>query len=390
MSHGDLQGWSADPFGRHEQRYFSAGQPTKLVRDGLAESYDEPPPVSAEWSAPQAEPGPGAAVSASAGAVWPAAASGEQGVPSPEPAAARTEQSAPSPEPAAAGGPGRPRFAVLYTVAVVAVLAVVAAVALILRGTSGQTTLTGAAFVTRAAQHTAAQRTVDVTLAGTVRGGGQSVTIRGAGGINLSTGSSELTLLMTIDGHRVVEKEIQLPGAAYFTLSLDGKNLPRQLGDRDWIRIPVQSATAAIASGSSPQAALRLLEQHGSAVHELGQKTIGGTQCTGYSVTPGHQAMLAAARQVSAGGALPPGVAATLQGITPPTFTVWLDGRGLVRQMTASLQVGDLPDASSGAAAQVVETFSGYGTPVQIVAPAAADVQSEQTFLRRRGGAGSV
>jgi hypothetical protein len=384
MSHGDLQGWSADPFGRHEQRYFSAGQPTKLVRDGLAESYAEPPPASAEEGAPQAGQGPAACTSTSTAA---GTGAGTGAVP---PAAASTEQSAPSPEPAAACGPGRPRFAVLYTVAVVAALAVVAAVALILKSTSGQANLTDAAFVTRSAQHTAAQRAVDVTLAGTVRGGGQSVTIRGAGGINLSTGSSELTLLMTIDGHRVVEKEIQLPGAAYFTLSLDGKDLPRQLGGRDWIRIPVQSATAATASGSSPQAALRLLEQHGSAVHEFGQKTIGGTRCTGYSVTPSHQAMLAAVRQVSAGRALPPGVAATLQGVTPPTFTVWLDGHGLLRQMTASLQIGDLPGASPGAAASVVETFSGYGTPVQIVAPAAADVQSEQTFLRRRGGAGSV
>ncbi len=38
------QGWYRDPYGVHEDRYFSAGQPTKLVRDGGAESYDPPPP----------------------------------------------------------------------------------------------------------------------------------------------------------------------------------------------------------------------------------------------------------------------------------------------------------------------------------------------------------
>ena len=71
----DLHGWQADPFGLHEQRYFSQGQPTKLVRDGRVESYDPPPtgapvsgvptPVSepatlASESAPgvQAEPAP--------------------------------------------------------------------------------------------------------------------------------------------------------------------------------------------------------------------------------------------------------------------------------------------------------------------------------------------
>ena len=38
-----LQGWQADPFGLHEKRYFSGGRPTKLVRDGDTESYDDPP-----------------------------------------------------------------------------------------------------------------------------------------------------------------------------------------------------------------------------------------------------------------------------------------------------------------------------------------------------------
>jgi len=40
------QGWYNDPFGRHEARYFSAGKPTKLVRDGGHESNDPPPSES--------------------------------------------------------------------------------------------------------------------------------------------------------------------------------------------------------------------------------------------------------------------------------------------------------------------------------------------------------
>ena len=42
----DLHGWQSDPFGLHEQRYFSQGQPTKLVRDGGVEAYDPPPTSS--------------------------------------------------------------------------------------------------------------------------------------------------------------------------------------------------------------------------------------------------------------------------------------------------------------------------------------------------------
>ena len=41
----ELHGWQSDPFGLHEQRYFSQGQPTKLVRDRGREAYD-PPPMS--------------------------------------------------------------------------------------------------------------------------------------------------------------------------------------------------------------------------------------------------------------------------------------------------------------------------------------------------------
>ena len=38
------QGWYRDPYRVHEDRYFSDGRPTKLVRDGEAEDYDPPPP----------------------------------------------------------------------------------------------------------------------------------------------------------------------------------------------------------------------------------------------------------------------------------------------------------------------------------------------------------
>lgn len=37
------QGWYLDPYGVHEDRYFSAGRPTELVRDDGAESHDPPP-----------------------------------------------------------------------------------------------------------------------------------------------------------------------------------------------------------------------------------------------------------------------------------------------------------------------------------------------------------
>ncbi len=50
--HAEAEGWYTDPFGRHDARWMSAGRPTKLVRDGDDESYDDPP--DEPWSQPLA------------------------------------------------------------------------------------------------------------------------------------------------------------------------------------------------------------------------------------------------------------------------------------------------------------------------------------------------
>lgn len=50
-------GWETDPFGIHELRYFSQGEPTRLVKDGKVEAYDEPPTaVATRPAAPAAMP----------------------------------------------------------------------------------------------------------------------------------------------------------------------------------------------------------------------------------------------------------------------------------------------------------------------------------------------
>src|SRR5579862_6281881 len=50
-----LQGWAADPFRLHAERYFSVGHPTKLVRDGNVEAFDDPP-SDRFFPVPPAEP----------------------------------------------------------------------------------------------------------------------------------------------------------------------------------------------------------------------------------------------------------------------------------------------------------------------------------------------
>jgi hypothetical protein len=56
------KGWYRDPYLVHEFRWFSGGQPTKLVRDGGIEHYDPPPagpPKTELVEAPHAQPSDG-------------------------------------------------------------------------------------------------------------------------------------------------------------------------------------------------------------------------------------------------------------------------------------------------------------------------------------------
>ena len=57
-------GWYRDPFQEHEDRYFSEGKPTKLVRDSGRESFDPPP--DRPWAGPPVPVAP-PAVPSSAG-----------------------------------------------------------------------------------------------------------------------------------------------------------------------------------------------------------------------------------------------------------------------------------------------------------------------------------
>jgi len=52
----DKEGWFQDPYRLHQDRWFSQGEPTKLVRDAGVETYDPPP--QAPYSGPLARPEP--------------------------------------------------------------------------------------------------------------------------------------------------------------------------------------------------------------------------------------------------------------------------------------------------------------------------------------------
>ena len=64
MEQTEEEGWYTDPYGLHEARWMSMGKPTKLVRDGELESYDDLPASAPRHPAERIEPPPGSVTSA--------------------------------------------------------------------------------------------------------------------------------------------------------------------------------------------------------------------------------------------------------------------------------------------------------------------------------------
>src|SRR5215469_5689211 len=371
MSEGQLQGWFADPFRAHQQRYFSAGRPTKLVRDGALESYDEPPSTTNEVTDTSAGLDP-----FGSGYEQPGGHAGYQ------PGFMRPPH------------PRRRRIRVVEALFVAVIVAVAAVIALAIHndsaGTSRLASISDIAFVTRSAQRTLSERTAEFTMAGTIQASGKTVTLSGTGEVDFSTDAAAVTVQFTVEGKQVVEKEVMTRGSLYYTLSVNGTSMGKLTGGRDWVQIPISSSSSASLSGSDPRSALVLLEQSGDTVRVLGTKTIGTFNCTGYSVKPSHQAMMTAVQQEISVLKLPTAMANqernTLRNFAAPTLTVWLDSSGLIRQMSTSMQIGGLNGAASG---ESVENFSNYGATVHITSPAAGDVMSYKAFLQSASLVGS-
>src|SRR5271165_2823384 len=408
VANRELQGWHPDPFGLHEMRYFSVGNPTKLVRDGRAEAYDEPPD---ERTAPTA-----AAVGSPVGGVEPAtrdeipwrgpdldgtprvvaadAGFGRSAEPRGLAATADAYTSVLTADTAAdtalqldhqavnPGGERRRRRGEYAAVALGAVVAVV--VFVVLAGGSRSPGLAPAAFVTKAAQRTLSQSTADVTMSGTMRMDGASLAIGGRGQVDFSTNDMSINVGASSSTGSITETELLVGGNFYLEVSVNGHDaaLP---GGRHWIEIPFALSAARTVTNGSPASALSLLSQEGAHVTPLGPRSINGQTCNGYTVTPTRQAMLAAVKQEGPNlGLSSSETTAELQALhdtTPPTITAWFGAqRELACQVTIDMQMGAPTSAGSGSA-QMVMTFTHYGVPVKVTAPASADTVSVRQML---------
>jgi hypothetical protein len=434
MDNRGLQGWTADPFRLHEERYFSAGRPTKLVRDKGVDSYDEPPSDTFIPSAapptpdrPTAPPGyyasatppppgvtppdprfaPDPSYAPDPGYDWgpsyapdPRYAPGPGYAPNPrfapgpgfspkldfapDPGFALDPRMAPDPH--FAPKPSRARLAGLFTAATAIVATAVIAMVILVNDSkspaaSGQG-LSSSAFVTRSAQRSLAERTADMTLSGTIGVAGKSFTVYATGQTNLDTNAMAFDLRFSLPGGALDEKEILVNGSLFAALSVNGKSLTQATG-RTWIQMPFQQSASANLAGANPASSLSLLERQGITVQTLGTRMVGGVSCTGYAVTPSTQTMIAAVKEQASLGVSAATTNQELQairGMSPPTITLWIDRQNLVREMSMNLQMNVL---GTSASANLVVDFSNYGVPVQITAPPPADTISYTSFIQK-------
>jgi hypothetical protein len=394
MDDRGLQGWARDPFQLHESRYFSVGRPTKLVRDGNVETYDDPPsaPRNPPDAPPRLPPAAPAAPAASAASAPPQ--SEEYAGPLRRVGGPGRREPGPdfAPRP-----PRRPRAGLFVAAAMIVLVAVLAGVKLVDGSGSGSATQPGqalptspVAFVTRSAEQTLAERTVDTSLSGTLQIAGASIAVNGTGETSFSTDAMAFDLHANAPGGALDETELLVNGNLYYTLTVNGTNMAQLAGGRKWIQMPVQESASANLVGSDPVTSLSTLEQQGSTVRVLGTQVIGGVTCTGYAVTPSTQAMLAGARAESAN--LEVSSATTnqelqqIKGMSPPTITVWIDAHGIVQEMSINLQINVDGTADS---ADMTMDFSHFGVPVTVTAPAPSETISFSSFVQNldHGGA---
>jgi hypothetical protein len=358
-----LQGWHSDPFETHGERYFSAaGQPTKLVRDGSRESYDEPPSdpdeVAAAMATLMAKP------EAAKAGDWPPGGAYQDDLPvRPDPRDAM---------------PAIVRF----TAAGIILAAAAAAAVLVPLTAFSHPSKPGAAdvaFVKLAAERTMQQRTAHMVLSGAIAVDGKTFTMHGTDAFDVSgnAGTSDVTVSIPPEGV-MTERTIQVNKTAYVSVIVSGQNfMPK---GKTWIAEPVSSggsSTQADASFSGDVVnALTTLDKQGITVQQLGTKVIGNVNCTGYSVTP----------PSSAG--------------ETGTITVWIDSQHLVREFSMNVAPDVMLNgvaigaSSTGGASgslplsmNIQMDFSYSALPLHVEAPPASSTISLDEYLGQLGQA---
>ena len=161
-------------------------------------------------------------------------------------------------------------------------------------------------------------------------------------------------------------------------MTIDGHNMSEFTNGASWISIP----TPGQASGSpgfgsvDPLSQIKLLEKKGATVVPLGTSVIDGDNVSGYSVTFSPSQLQQSLQQEFATGQFTP---AGNTSSMPRRRSVLLHGRRFDASGICA-ETANIAGGTSGTTGKVDITFSNFGTPGSIQAPASGDVISFSQF----------
>jgi hypothetical protein len=347
-----MTGRQGGRFAFHERRYFSQGEPTKLVRDGLVEAYD-PPPVTGAPAAGEAQ------------------AEERLGVTELNASSQRDGMVAPQDEvvgqrsydvffgvltPDAPATPVKRRVRGPLLAAAVLAVALATALGVLLTGTGDPGPDNGpgagmapAAFVTSATRATLARRTADLDFRGSIQVSGVTIPLQGTGQVNLSARTLSASFDAAADGHSVVVRELVVGGRLYEAESLDGTSILASVAPgKTWLEYPSSLLAASGTAGTvDPIDQLRTLSERGNSVKRLGVSILNGVTVSEFEVTPSRQTFAEGIAKAVAAAALPAGLARKLdkqitQMALGEKLDVWIDLSHLVRQLSVNVSISGL------------------------------------------------
>ena len=271
---------------------------------------------------------------------------------------------------------------------IAAALALAALAGACSKTTQESVTVSPAAFVAESAHATLAQKTADLTLAGTVNVAGRTVPVAGTGLADFGSQLMSMDATAKASGMGVEIKELLVSGKLYMNIKAGGHSLSELTG-KPWISLPLPTSADSLYN-SDPFAQLKLLEQQGATVTPLGHKTLDGRTVSGFSIVPSKASMLKGAEsELSNMGFDQSQVSQIENGIqssAPPTITVWFDNSRLLRQTAMTMNLGT---GASAGSFTLQMNFDHYAVPVHIKAPSPSDTVSFKQFLQDVQQAGS-
>jgi hypothetical protein len=249
-------------------------------------------------------------------------------------------------------------------------------------------TESASAKVINAVDSTISHRTAHVTMSLTGTAQGTRVTGTGSGSIDFTNNAVQLQMTVDAGSQQVPISAIFLSGQIYETIP----GLDTIAPGKSWLSIDLSALQqeeeqnpSTQALSNNPTVMLQMLAQQGNTVVPLGRSTVNGVAVNGYSVTVDPSSIAQKIKSANLPSWLQQAVAGMK--VQDAGIRVFIDDAGNLRSFAIHMQT-----TGASGATTVDETLDllDYGTPVDISAPPAGQVESFEQLLQTAGPQGTA